>query len=54
MTATRTRRWALGTLLAASAVSLAGNVQHELLAYTGKTPLWFAVAWAAVPPLALP
>lgn len=50
----RLRRWAIGTLLAASAVSLAGNVQHELLVYSGATSLIFAVAWAAVPPLALP
>lgn len=42
------------TLAAATLVSLAGNVQHAVIASTPPVPLWFALGWAAVPPLALP
>lgn len=42
------------TLAASTIVSLGGNVQHALISENDTVPLWFALAWAAVPPLALP
>lgn len=43
------------TLAAATAVSLGGNVMHAAtLPPPPPIPLWFALGWAAVPPLALP
>ncbi|MGZ9829524.1 DUF2637 domain-containing protein [Tsukamurella ocularis] len=42
------------TLLAATGVSLAGNIRHASLAYNGATEIGWAIFWAAIPPLMLP
>lgn len=48
-------RTATFTLAAATAVSLGGNVMHALTMPSAPAiPVWFALLWAAVPPLALP
>lgn len=50
---TPTRTYTL-TLIAVTAVSLAGNVRHAMLTHNHVTGETFTVAWFAVPPLLLP
>ena len=35
-------------------LSLAGNLMHAHSAYNGAVWMWFAVAWAGIPPVAVP
>ena len=36
------------------ALSLAGNLMHAWHTYNGALFVWFAVAWAGIPPVAVP